>query len=52
LYQLRNNIIHGSIEKVNAEELRKANILLYRINGILILNLMGIKDWKLKLKIK
>lgn len=47
LKKLRNNITHGSIDKVNAEQLSKANILLYRISGILILNLMGIKDWKL-----
>jgi len=47
LKKLRDNITHGSIEKVNAEQLRQANILLYRISGILILNLMGIKEWKL-----
>lgn len=47
LKQLRDNITHGSIDKVKIEELRQANILLYRISGILILNLMGIKDWKL-----
>ncbi|KOY86858.1 hypothetical protein AD998_12540 [bacterium 336/3] len=47
LKDLRNNITHGSISKVDVEQLRKANILLYRISGILILNLMGIKDWKL-----
>lgn len=51
LKKLRNNIIHGSIDKVNAEQLRQANILLYRISGILILNLMGIKDWKLNTEI-
>ncbi len=51
LKELRNNITHGSIDKVNLELLRKANILLYRICGILILNLMGVKDWKLNTKI-
>ena len=51
LKELRDNITHGSIDKVDAEQLRKANILLYRISGILILNLMGIKDWKLNTKI-
>lgn len=51
LKKLRNNITHGSIDKVNAEQLRQANILLYRISGILILNLMGIRDWKLNTKI-
>jgi hypothetical protein len=48
---LRDRITHGSIEKVNTEQLRCANILLYRISGILILNLMGIKDWKLNTQI-
>jgi hypothetical protein len=49
--ELRNNITHGSIDKVKSEDLRKGNILLYRISGIIILNLMGIKDWKLNLTI-
>lgn len=52
LKKLRDNITHGSIHKVNAEQLRQANILLYRISGILILNLMGVKDWKLNTEIK
>lgn len=47
LSNLRNNITHGSINNVDVEQLRKANILLYRISGIIILNLMGIKNWKL-----
>lgn len=51
LKKLRDNITHGSIDKVNAEQLREANVLLYRISGILILNLMGIKDWKLNTEI-
>jgi len=44
--KLRDNIVHGSIKKVSSEKLRKANILLYRITGILILNLMGISEWE------
>lgn len=51
IVQLRNYITHGSLDKINSEDLRKVNILLYRICGILILNLMGIKDWKLKTEI-
>ncbi|KAA9327318.1 hypothetical protein [Adhaeribacter soli] len=51
LKKLRNNITHGSIDQINPEQLRQANILLYRISGILILNLMGIKEWKLNIKI-
>jgi hypothetical protein len=49
--KLRDNITHGSINKVNPEQLRQANILLYRISGVLILNLMGIKEWILKTEI-
>jgi len=52
LKELRDFITHGSIEKVDLETLRKSNILLYRISGILILNLIGIKDWKLNTVIK
>lgn len=51
LKKLRDNITHGSIDKVNSEQLRQANILLYRISGILILNLMGITEWKLNTEI-
>jgi hypothetical protein len=47
LKELRDQITHGSVSNIDIELLRKANILLYRISGILILNLMGIKDWKL-----
>lgn len=51
LQKIRNRIVHGSTNNINNDQLRKANILLYRISGILILNLMGIKDWKLNTKI-
>ncbi|PWH86756.1 hypothetical protein [Brumimicrobium oceani] len=45
--ELRNNITHGSIDKIDANLLYRSNILLYRISGILILNLMGITEWEL-----
>lgn len=45
LKEMRDNITHGSIDKIKSKELERANILLYRISGILILNLLGIKDW-------
>ena len=45
--ELRDNIIHGSIDKIDYDLLEKANILLYRITGILILNLIGIYEWEL-----
>ncbi len=51
IVQLRNIITHGSTEKIDVELLNKANVLLYRICGILILNLMGNKDWKLNTEI-
>jgi len=44
---LRDNITHGSISKIKPDQLRRANTLLYRITGILILNLMGIDKWEL-----
>ena len=46
LKKLRDNITHGRIDKIDKEQLKNANALLYRINGILILNLMGINEWK------
>lgn len=47
LKTLRDNITHGSISNVDSELLRKANTFLYRINGILILNMLGITEWEL-----
>ena len=47
LKSLRDCITHGSINKIDSEELEKTNKFLYRINGILILNLMDINAWKL-----
>jgi len=52
LMKIRNNLTHGSISKINNDQLDKANSLLYRIGGILILNLMGISEWKLDKNIK
>ncbi|WP_288341486.1 hypothetical protein [uncultured Roseivirga sp.] len=51
LKALRDKITHGSILKIDKEQLRKANIQLYRINGILILHLLDIKKWKFNNKI-
>lgn len=47
LIEIRNNIIHGSISRASLNKLKDANKLLYRINGILILNLIGINQWEL-----
>jgi len=52
LIEIRNNLIHGSIDKVKPTKLEKANIFLYRIAGILILNLLGLKDWELDTNLK
>lgn len=46
LKKIRDNITHGIVERVDSEQLKNANALLYRISGILILNLMGISEWK------
>lgn len=47
LKEMRDSITHGSIGKIKSKDLERANTLLYRIAGILILNLLGINDWKL-----
>jgi len=50
LKKIRDYLTHGSIQSIKQDELETANILLYRISGVLILNLMGIRDWELKTK--
>ncbi|GAH50570.1 unnamed protein product [marine sediment metagenome] len=52
LKKIRDNLTHGSINKVKPTKLEKANIFLYRIAGILILNLLGLKDWELDMNLK
>jgi hypothetical protein len=47
LRKIRNKLTHGSTKRVMPEELDQANVLLYRITGILILNLLGINEWTL-----
>lgn len=44
--KIRNNIIHGSLEKIDSNELETANFQLFKINTLLIFNLLGIKNWK------
>lgn len=46
LKKMRDYLIHGSINSIKPDQLEMANYLLYRITGILILNLIGIKSWK------
>lgn len=48
LITLRNNITHGSLNKISQSELHEANKMLYQICGALILNIMNIHNWKLK----
>lgn len=50
LKKIRDYLTHGSIQSIKQDELESANILLYRISGVLILNLIGIRDWELKTK--
>lgn len=45
IVDLRNKLIHGNNSDVNEKDLIEANNLLYHISGILILNLMGIRNW-------
>lgn len=53
LVQIRSNLTHGSINRVSALNLEDANILLYRLSVILILNLLGLNDiWKFEKEIK
>jgi hypothetical protein len=47
ILEIRNNLTHGSIKSVHPDELTKTTNLLYRISGILILNLMSIHEWEL-----
>lgn len=49
---IRDKITHGSINKIKHDKLEKANKLLYRITGILILNLLGIDEWTLDTEIE
>lgn len=51
LVEIRNSLIHGSSKNIDYDELEKANKLLYRITGILILQLIGVKEWELNLKL-
>lgn len=43
---IRNNIIHGSLEKIDSNEVETANFQLFKINTLLIFNLLGINNWK------
>jgi hypothetical protein len=49
---IRDNLTHGSLSKINQKQLEKANILLYRISGILIFNLLGIDQWTLNINLE
>ena len=49
--EIRDKLTHGSINSVKRDELEKATLLIYRITGILILNRMGISEWKLDTEI-
>lgn len=46
--EIRDYITHGSLDKVNKQQLEKANILLYGITGVLILKLFGVNEFDLK----
>src|SRR5690606_5918784 len=51
LVQMRSDLTHGSITRVKPPQLEEANLLLYRLSVILILNMLGLNDiWKLEKK--
>ena len=45
--EIRNKLVHGSKNSYDEDYLEKVNYLMYRISGILILDLLGLKEWKL-----
>jgi len=45
LKEMRDSITHGSIDTINSRELHRANVLLYRISGVILMNLLGAKPW-------
>lgn len=45
--RIRDKITHGSIKSISPIKLRKCNQILYRLNGILILNILKVKGWEL-----
>ncbi|MCF8364342.1 MAG: hypothetical protein K9H16_01080 [Bacteroidales bacterium] len=47
LKETRDGLVHGYSDSVDSLTIEKHNIFLYRICGILILNLLGIKEWNL-----
>lgn len=51
IIEIRNYLVHGSSD-IDYVELQKVNILLHRIDGILILHLIGINECSLNLNIK
>lgn len=46
LKEIRDALTHGSLESINADEIEKSNKLMFSISGALILNLLGIRNWK------
>lgn len=43
---LRNKITHGSVSSIDTKEVDKANVILFNIATVLILNQLGIRGWK------
>ncbi|MDN3618231.1 MULTISPECIES: hypothetical protein [Polaribacter] len=50
LKKIRDKITHGSVNSIKEKQLDIANILIYRINVVLILNMLGINEWKINFK--
>lgn len=52
LKETRDDLVHGSSDSTDNLTIEKHNIFLYRLSGILILNLLGIEEWKLITELK
>lgn len=51
LKKIRDDLTHGSIDRVNPKELQRANSLLRYITGLLILNMLGVSEWEFEINL-
>jgi len=50
LKRVRDKLTHGSVS-LYENDLYQHNVLMYRLSGVLIMDLIGLKEWKLNLKL-
>lgn len=46
--KIRDKIVHGSVSSLSYEEVANANAQLFNLGAVLILNVLGIKNWEMK----